>query len=207
MNRYPNQPQAPTQAEPPFMVESRVPVGPSRVETHVFVPFLLAVISMILVAANILLWQWNPLAGAVGAVGLLVWVWRVLLGDRLLWKLETITGRDLDGDGTEGRPEHPFVITNKNKAQAEARRSSEQTWRESRAAELIQFAAACATTGTSEEAQGVSSKTQRNKYVERRQALFDLGLAAWKNPGVPNSAWVLTLPPEQTAQFIQNYVK
>ena len=80
MNRYPNQPQAPTQAEPPFMVESRVPVGPSRVETHVFVPFLLAVISMILVAANILLWQWNPLAGAVGAVGLLVWVWRVLLG-------------------------------------------------------------------------------------------------------------------------------
>ena len=102
MNRYSNQPQAPTQAEPPFMVESRVPVGPSRVETHVFVPFLLAVISMILVAANILLWQWNPLAGAVGAVGLLVWVWRVLLGDRLLWKLETITGRDLDGDGIGG---------------------------------------------------------------------------------------------------------
>ena len=64
---------------------------------------------MVLVAANILLWQWHPLAGAVGAVGLLVWVWRVLLGDRLLWKLETITGRDLDGDGTEGRPDHPFV--------------------------------------------------------------------------------------------------
>ena len=188
------------------MVESRVPIGASRVETHVFVPFLLAVISMILVAANILLWQWNPLAGAVGAVGLLVRVWRVLLGDRLLWKFETITGRDLDGDGTEGRPEHPFVITNKNKAQAEARRSAEQTWRESRAAELIRFAAACAMQGTSEERKA-SSPPPNALPTSNAVMRYSNRSSCLEEPGVPNSAWVLTLPPEQTAQFIQNYVK
>lgn len=204
MNHYPRT--APTTAPAePFMVESRVPVGESRVTTHVVVPFFQALITMALIVADVLLWQWHPIAGTVGAVGLIVWGWRVLLGDRLLWKLETITGRDLDGDGDTGAP-HPFVIQNKAAARSQINAAAEQTWRESRAAELVRFAAACATSGTSEAAQGISSKAQREKYVERRQALFDLGLAAWKNPAVPNSAWMLTLPPEQTAQFIQNYV-
>lgn len=188
------------------MVESRIPIGESRVTTHFVVPALQALFTMILIAVDVMLWQWRPIAGGVGLIGIIVWGWRVLLGDRLLWKLETVTGRDFDGDGVEGDP-HPFVIQNKNKAQSEVRAASEQVWRESRAAELIQFAAACATYGTSEEDQKVKSKSQRDKYLDRRQALFDLGLAAWKNPAVSNSAWVLTLPPEQTAQVIQNYVK
>jgi len=113
----------------------------------------------------------------------------------------------LDGVPGIGPQEHPFVLTNREKARGEVDNLAGQVWRESRAAELIRFAAACATSGTSEQNQGISSKAQREKYVERRQALFDLGLAAWKNPAVPNSAWVLTLPPEQTAQFIESYVK
>jgi len=203
MNRY-TAPTAP--AAEPFMVESRVPVGESRLTTHVIVPAAIALITMVLVAVDVMLWQWEPLAGLVGAVGLLVWGWRIVLGDRLLWKLETVTGRDLDGDGTEGQP-HPFVLTNRDEARSKANALAAQVWRESRAAELIRFAAACATSGTSEAAQGVGSKAQRAAYIERRDALFDLGLATWKNPAVPNSAWVLKLSPEQTAEFIENYVK
>jgi hypothetical protein len=176
-------------------------------ETHVLVPGAQALFTMLLVGGDVLLWQWQPIAGAVGAVGLLMWGWRILLNDRLLWKLETITGRELDGTPGIGKPEHPFVLTNKDEARGKANVLAEHVWQESRAADLVRFAAACATQGTSEAAQGVGSKSQREAYLECRQALFDLGLAAWKNPAVPNSAWVLRLPPEQTAQFIQNYVK
>jgi len=204
MNRY-TAPPAP--AAEPFMVESRVPVGESRLTTHVIVPAAIALITMILVAVDVMLWQWEPLAGVVGAVGLLVWAWRIVLGDRLLWKSETVSGRDLDGDGVIGRPEHPFVLTNRDESRRKADALAAQVWRESRAAELIRFAAACAASGTSEAAQGVGSKAQRAAYIERRDALFDLGLATWKNPAVPNSAWVLKLSPEQTAEFIENYVK
>lgn len=193
-------------AEPPFMVESRIPVGESRLTTHVIVPAAQALITMLLIAVDVMLWQWRPIAGAVGAIGLGVWGWRILLNDRLLWRRETITGRDINGDGVVGDP-HPFVIVNKNKAQSEARAAEKQAYLESRAAELIQFAASCATTGTSEERQGVKSAAQRAKYLERRDALFELGLAVWKNPGVPNSAWYLTATPERTAEIIENYVK
>lgn len=196
-----------TPVDPPFMVETRVPVGESRLTTHVIVPAAIAVFTMALVTIDMLLWQWRPIAGLVGAVGLLVWGWRILLGDRLLWRQETVSGRDLNGDGVIGNPEHPFVLLNPAAAQAQARRAAEQNFRESRAAELVRFAAACATQGTSEAAQGIASKAQREAYLLKRQALFDLGLAQWKNPAVPNSAWVLLLPPEQTAQFIQNYVQ
>ena len=155
MNRYSNQPQAPAQAEP-FMVESRVPIGPSRVETHVFVPFLLAVISMILVAANILLWQWNPLAGAVGAVGLPVWVWRVLLGDRL--PLETRNDHGPRPGRLTARKAGPIIHlsspTETKRGRSHRRQLSKPGARVGRR-NWSQFAAACATQGTSEAAQGV----------------------------------------------------
>lgn len=205
MNRYPTV-AAEQHAEPPFMVETRVPVGESRLTTHVFVPAAQAIITMLLISLDVVLWQWRPIAGAVGAIGLLVWGWRILLGDRLLWRRETITGRDINGDGVIGDP-HPFVIHDKNKARQQVATAAAQTWRESRAAELIRFAASCATTGTSEKKQGISSDAQRRVYIERRDALFELDLARWDNPAVPNSAWSLVLPPEETARFIQNYVK
>ena len=189
------------------MVESRIPIGESRLTTHVVVPALQALVTMFLIASVVMLWQWRPIAGAVGVIGIIVWGWRILLNDRLLWRRETITGRDINGDGVVGEP-HPFVIQNKAEAQGKARAAAAQVWRESRAAELVQFAAACATAkSTSEENMGVTSKAQRAKYLERRDALFELGLAAWKNPAVPNSAWFLTATPEQTAEIIEGYVK
>jgi hypothetical protein len=196
--------QAPTE---PWMVETRVPVGESRLTTHVFVPFLQAAITMLLIAGCVLVFAWRPVAGVVGGIGLLVWGWRILKADGLLTRLETITGRDINGDGSIGKPEHPFVLTNPEEARSRADGLAAQVWRESRAAELVRFAAACATEGTSERKQGITSETQRKKYLEKRQALFELGLAAWDNPAVPNSAWVLRLPPEETAKLIESYVK
>jgi hypothetical protein len=189
------------------MVESRVPVGESRLTTHVFVPFLQAVLTMALLTACVLLFQWRPVAGVVCGIGLAIWGWRILKADGLLTRLETITGRELDGKPGIGKPEHPFVLQNQGEARNQADKLAAHVWRESRAAELVRFAAACAAEGTSEGAQGISSKAQRTKYIERRDALFDLGLAAWKNPTVPNSAWVLRLPPDETAKIIESYVK
>jgi hypothetical protein len=195
------------------MVESRVPAGPSRFETHVAVPVALAGTVALAVTFGLVLaawrfrWPWDVTwtGGLLAFIAMLAW--RLRWVDRLAWRLETITGRELDGKPGIGKPDHPFVLVNKDEARSKADALAAEVWRESRAAELVRFAAACATEGTSEAAQGVSSKSQREAYLAKRQALFDLGLAAWKNPAVPNSAWVLRLPPEQTAQFIENYVK
>jgi hypothetical protein len=205
VNRYttPAAPTAPT-AEP-WITETRVPVGESRVTTHVIVPAMQALIAMILLSADVLLWGWKPVAGIIGAVGIGIWVWRVLLGDSLLWRLETITGRDLDGDGTEGQPEHPFVLSNKADAQRKARESAEQAWRQSRAEELARFAAVCATQGTSEKKQGITSESQREKYILRRDALLELGLAAWNDAARPSLGWSLVATPEVTAEIIMNH--
>jgi hypothetical protein len=203
---------APAPAES-WMHESRSPAMPSRFETHVLVPVVLAGVVALAMTLGLVIgawrfgWPWDVtwIGGLVAFIAMLAW--RLLWVDHLSWRLETITGRELDGVPGIGKPEHPFVLQNQGEARNQADKLAAHVWRESRAAELVRFAAACAVDGTSEAAQGISSKSQRDKYVERRDALFDLGLAAWKNPAVPNSAWVLRLPPEQTAEIIESYVK
>ena len=108
MNRY-NSPPAAQTAEP-FMVESRVPVGPSRFETHVQVPVTLAGIVALAVTFGLVIgswrfgWPWDVtwIGGLVVFIGVLVW--RLLWVDHLAWRLETITGHELDGKPGIGNP-------------------------------------------------------------------------------------------------------
>jgi hypothetical protein len=210
VNRYPT-PATSAPAEP-WMTETRSPAMPSRFETHVLVPVALAGVVTLVVTFGLVIgawrfgWPWDVtwIGGLVAFIAMLAW--RLLWVDHLSWRLETVTGRELDGVPGIGKPEHPFIFQNPNEARNQADKLAAHVWRESRAAELVRFAAACAAEGTSEEDQKIASKAQRAKYVERRTALFDLGLAAWKNPAVPNSAWVLRLPIDETARIIEGYV-
>ena len=195
---------AQTTAEP-FMVESRIPVGPSRVETHVIVPFLIAVIVMALIALDVLLWEWRPAAGLIGAAGLLAFFWRVILGDRLNWKLETMTGRDLDRDGQIGKPA-PFSVLNPADARRTADGYAAASDTRSRQAELLAFVARCATVGESEQAQGIGPG-QRELYCDQRDTLIGLGIAAWKVPGNVRLGWRLRVTPAQAQTIIERHIR
>jgi hypothetical protein len=200
--RYPSTPTA----EPPFMVESRVPVAESRLTTHVFVPFLTAVITMALIAGCVMLWEWKPVAGVIGAVGLLAYGWRVLKADGGLTRLETITGLELDGKPGIGKP-GPLTLLNP----AEARRdvaSQESPARPSDLPRMRLFVTRCVTEGTSESDQNIRPNTaDRTNYVECRDGLLDLGLARWRNPHNVKAGWDLVLDRDATLVLIEKHVR
>lgn len=188
----------------PFMVEQRVPVGPSRVETHVIVPAMQTLITMILVVGIVLLWRWEPVAGVIGALGLLVWAWRILLGDRLLWKLERVTGRELDGVPGLGKP-GPLGLLNPEQARRAVQTQETQV---SDLPRMRLFVTRCFLEGPSETDQHIHPNTaERTNYVELRDGLMGLGLARWRNPQNPKSGWDLVLDREQTLAIVEKHVR
>jgi hypothetical protein len=203
MTRYTSQPQAPAPAEP-FMVESRIPIGESRLTTHVIVPIAQALCTMCLIGVTLLLWEWRPVAGVIGAVGLIVFAWRILLGDRLLWRLETITGRELDGIPGIGKPGPPTLLN-----PGESRRDvSQQETRTSDVPRMKEFVTRCFYEGTSEGAQHIKPNTaERDNYVECRDALLALGLAHWRNEANHSAGWDVVLDIEKTLAKVEKHVR
>jgi hypothetical protein len=203
VNRY-TTPASTAPAEP-FMVESRVPVGESRLTTHVFVPFLTAVITMAFIAADMLLFQWRPVAGVVGAIGLAVFVVRVILADGLLTRLETITGRELDGVPGIGKPS-PLALLNPEQARRDVAKLASAA-EPSDVPRMTAFVTRCFTMGTPEAKQGIRPNTkERDNYVECRDGLIALGLACWRNPANHDSGWDMVLDAETTLAIIEKHV-
>jgi hypothetical protein len=203
VNRYPT-PATSTPAEP-FMVESRVPVGESRLTTHVFVPFLTAIITMAFIAGDVLLFQWRPVAGVVGAIGLLVFVVRVILADGLLTRLETITGRELDGKPGIGKP-GPVGLLNPEQARRDA--GKPETAPTSDVPRVKLFVTRSFLEGTSEGAQAIRPNTaDRDNYVECRDALLRLGLAQWRNEAQHSAGWDLTRDLDTTIAMVEKHVR
>lgn len=101
-------------------IERRKPAtGPGSLESDVLVPLAQAGISGLVlgllvgtVAALIGARQPVLIGAAVGAL-VLAGVWLLLLADRrqLLWTIERVTGRDLDGDHAIGRPTREPPVT------------------------------------------------------------------------------------------------
>ena len=195
----------------PFMVESRVPIGPSRIETHVIVPLALTGITTLAVTAGLVIctwrfgWSWDVpwLGGLVVFLGM--WAWRILLGDRLLWKLERVTGRDITGDGSIGDP----TITTFNPAAA--RRKAAQVGMQVPDAVLVrnslhEFVRLCASVERPTEAALGIPTGDREGYVTYRDALMSLGIAAWNDPARRAAGWHLAVEPEDAARIIAAHV-
>jgi hypothetical protein len=203
VNRHPYT--APATPDAPFMVESRVPVGESRLTTHVFVPFLQAAITMLLIAGCVLVFEWRPVAGAVGAIGLLIWGWRILKADGLLTRLETITGRELDGVPGIGKP-GPVGLVNPEQARRDVGRQDSAP--ASDVPRMLAFVARCHHEGTAEGAQRIKPNTaERDNYVECRDALLRLGLAKWRNEAQHSAGWDLTRDLDTTLAMVEKHVR
>lgn len=208
---YGDFPAATTQQTPGsgFQVESKTPLRVSRVESEVIVPLLITLISAVIVALGLGIAAWRyawsadvPLWGFVGVLGL-VWAWRLLRSDRLMWQLERMTGHDIDGDGQTGKP----GITLLDPAVARQRAQSETLTQrqESAQAELIAFVGRCVASGTSESDLGIKPG-RRGDYVECRDALLTLGIATWNDPNRRAAGWSLAVSSDVAAQIIEDHV-
>jgi hypothetical protein len=117
------------------------------------------------------------------------WFWRLGFADKVLWQVESWTGKDLDHNHI-GRPALGFAVVNPAAARATVAQQSAQNDTEARQAALLAFCDRCFLSGTSEAAHGIqASGPDRDNYVRFRDVLLSLGLAEWKNPDRPKGGW------------------
>lgn len=159
--------------------------------------------------AAALSWSWQVPAFVAGASFCVAWFWRLRLLDGLLWKIESITRQDISGDGVAGQPTtppaHAYTLANPAEARAEAAIDVRQQADNERRAELIAFLDRCLLVGCSESAQGIKA-SDRADYLRLREVLFQLGIAAWKNPEKPKAGWGLVVSHERARQIIARHV-
>jgi hypothetical protein len=196
-----------------FVVERRTPTRTPDLRADVLVPFWQTVITGLVafVVMGLLAWacawSWRvPVVITALIVGYTWWA-RLRLVDALLWRIESASGRDVNRDGRIGKPLRGPVLVNPHAARERVQRLHTARASEEQRHDLLVFAARCHTVGTSESAHGVkASGPDRRRYVERRDALFALGLARWKVAGRPNAGWELAIDAETTARTIQEHV-
>lgn len=182
------------------------------VESDVVVPGMQTAITALAVgmAAGVgcLLWGW-PVRFVLVAfcIGVLIaWLWRLRLVDSLLWEVERITGRDVNGDRRIGQPA-TMALVNPAQARAEVRRDVDATEQAAQHAELLAFVHRCYTVGCSEGAHGVkASGPDRQSYVRQRDVLLSLGVAAWKNPQRPKAGWKMAVSYARAQELIARHV-
>lgn len=159
--------------------------------------------------AAALAWPWQVPVFVAGAAFCVAWFWRLRLLDALLWKIESITRADLTGDGVAGpptaQPTHAYTLANPADARAEAAGDVRQQANDERRAELLAFLDRCLVVGCSESAQGIKA-SNRADYLRLREVLFQLGIAAWKNPEKPKAGWGIVVSHERARQIIARHV-
>lgn len=139
--------------------------------------------------------RWLPVSVAVGgAVTGLAWL--VLLSEqrRLLWRVETIIGADLNQDGAvgkptgapEGEPRDRLVLLHSN---TERNRSPIRR-------QFEQFVRGCDAHGTAQNYWESTGGLDRDTYLRFRDSLMRLGWAEWRSTGAPNQGWELTADPD-----------
>jgi hypothetical protein len=183
------------------------------VETSFVVPALTAVgtAAALTIAAGALAWafDWSGRVVALTfALSLaLGWFWRLGFADKVLWSVESWTGKDFNGDGSTGRPALQFATVNGGAARARVARETAQNDTEARQTALQAFCDVCFLHGTSEGAHGIeASGPDRVNYVACRDELLRLGLAQWKNPNRPKAGWVMVADPATCKGIVGNHV-
>jgi hypothetical protein len=188
-----------------LVTDTAQPVRASRLESEVLVPLAQTLITLLFVALDVLLWTWRPLAGAVGCVALFVWGWRILRSDRLMWRLERLTQHDLTGDGSIGQPPASAIAL----INPVVARTTAGNWQpvHSDQERMTQFVLRCDLHGTSEKNHGVKpGSVAHTNYVECRDALFALGVAAWRDWERPTLGWRLTVDVATATELVRKHV-
>jgi hypothetical protein len=135
------------------------------------------------------------------------WLWRLGFADKVLWSVESWSGRDLDHDHHIGNPALQFATINPARARAAVARQTAQNDTEARQTALQAFVDVCYLHGTSEGAHGITaSGPDRDAYTACRDELMRLGLAQWKNPNRPRGGWRMVADPATTKALVGNHV-
>lgn len=200
---------------PGWELERRTPHRTPSLESDFAVPALQAGMTAFAVGVGAAMlawaaaWSWRVPVAVCGATFVLSWLWRLRIVDGLLWTIETIIRRDVDGDNHIGQPtpQHAFTVANPSAARSTVAQTARQQAQDTRRAELLAFVHTCATHGTSERAHGVKATgPDREKYLEYRDALLSLGLAQWRNPDRPKAGWLLAVDEQQAAAVVSKHV-
>ena len=211
MARYPATPAQPA-AEPPFMVETSAPQRESKIESEVLVPLFTSGISalVVMVAAGggavIFGWPWEAILVSGILVLFCMWAWRgVIRSEALLWTRETITQRDINRDGSVGKP-HDVTLLNMADYQPPARTTPTAEGGTETKRALLAFVLSCyAFNSTSERAHGIQP-WQRKRYLDFRDALMMLGIADWKNKANPRLGWEMVAERDIAVALIEERV-
>lgn len=199
-------------AQPPATITTSAPLRSSRVESEIMVPFLQTAITAVIVGVALALltwrfdWSWDvPIFGVV-VVLVGMWVWRLLRSDALMWKLERMTGLELDGKPGIGKP--TLTVVNGLDARAKAAQDDYNTVRASVTAQqsLIAFVYLCASVPKpTEKALGIPTG-DRDGYVAYRNKLIQLGIGAWDDPNRHDLGWHLCVSTNTAARIIEQHI-
>jgi hypothetical protein len=138
------------------------------------------------------------------------WLWRLGVVTSLLPVVETVTRTDLDDDGHTGKPEDEghTLLVNPDRAREKAQRATRHREQAARLADMLGFWRSCQTTGTAERAHGIRPGTpQQASFRGKRDVLFRLGLARWKDDGNHNLGWVLTTDEPTATELLRQHVQ
>lgn len=151
-------------------------------------------------------WGWRVVAVTFGLALAYMLIARIRHMDSLLWSVETLTGTDINRDGHTGQPA-TLTLANPAMARSEAARDVDATEQAAARAELVAFLHRCYTVGTAETAHGVKAGgPDRDAYLRQRDALMQLGIATWKNPGRPKAGWKMAVSYAKAQEIIGRHV-
>ena len=183
------------------------------VETSFIVPALTAVgtATALTLACAVLAWalDWNGKVVAVTFALSLAggWFWRLGFADKVLWQVESWTGKDFDGDGYAGAPMTTHLAAvQPEAARQDVARQTRQTATNERLVWLQAFVHRCYLAGCSESAQGIKPG-DRARYLEARDMLLRLGLAQWRDGANKRLGWVMVADEPTAIAIIANHVQ
>lgn len=153
--------------------------------------------------------SWALAGFALGLAG--VWALNLWQAHRLMWKVERVVGRDLDGDQHVGAPPDAghLLLVNPDRARAQVAQSQAETARRVKTSDLLTFWTRCHTVGTAQRAHGIDagSGAALKRYEEMRDTLLRLGLAEWKNPASPKAGWRVVGDMAEGGALLARHVK
>lgn len=182
------------------------------VETSFVVPALTALGTALAltIAAGALAWAFGWPARTVLVIFALSlaggWFWRLGFADKVLWQVESWTGKDFDGDGYAGAPMTTHLAAvQPETARQDVARQTRQTATNERLFWLQAFVHRCYLAGCSESAQGIKPG-DRARYLEARDMLLRLGLAQWRDGANKRLGWVMVADEPTAIAIIANHV-